>query len=438
MAGQDLTGFDAALKEVYGPRIEEQLNMVNVLADWIDENDSADWTGRVVKYPLHISRNQGVGASAEGDPLPAAGAQGYVDVSITAKYNYGRVQLTGQVIKQSLKSEGAFTRAMESEIKGLVKDMGNDRERQAFGAGNGILALINGAQCMTNSTTLTIDSPYGVSGAENGARFLNKDMYIASLDPTTATTIEGVYKISSVGSAGTTAIISATQSTTFSDNGRLVKCKYVAGITTNGAYNSYGNEVMGLLGIIDDGTYANTLSGVNRTTYPVFKSKVISSVGQLTLDVIQRGIDASDELGGGNFGTDGVFFCHHSVRREYLKLLQADRRYTGADLKAPDAGTKQAGLKKGGEITYGDRPWRIAKHAPYGTLFGTLKGSIVRYINVRGEWADEDERIFRNVAGYDAWEAFYRIFDQYHSDRPNESFRLDGITATVGTPNHIY
>jgi hypothetical protein len=161
-------------------------------------------------------------------------------------------------------------------------------------------------------------------------------------------------------------------------------------------------------------------------------------VGQLTLDVIQRGIDASDELGGGNFANDGVFFCHHSVRREYLKLLQADRRYSGADLKSPDGGTKQAALKKGGEITYGDRPWRIAKHAPYGTLFGTIKGSIVRYINVRGEWADEDERIFRNVAGYDMWEAFYRIFDEHHTDRPNESFRLDGITATVGTPNHIY
>jgi len=66
-----------------------------------------------------------------------------------------------------------------------------------------------------------------------------------------------------------------------------------------------------------------------------------------------------------------------------------------------------------------------------------LKGSVVRYVHVKGEWADEDGAILRNVANYDKWEAFYRIFDELHTDRPNECFRLDGITATVNT-NHIY
>ena len=31
MAGQTLSAFDDVLKDVYGPRIEEQLNMVNKL-----------------------------------------------------------------------------------------------------------------------------------------------------------------------------------------------------------------------------------------------------------------------------------------------------------------------------------------------------------------------------------------------------------------------
>ena len=104
--GMNLTGFDAALKDVYGPRIEEQLNIVNVLSDWIDENDSADWTGRQVIYPIHVGRNEGVGASAEGDPLPAAGSQSYAQVKIPERFNYGRIELTGQVIKSSLKDKG--------------------------------------------------------------------------------------------------------------------------------------------------------------------------------------------------------------------------------------------------------------------------------------------------------------------------------------------
>ena len=98
MAGQTLTGFDSALKDVYGPRIEEQLSLMNVLTDWIEENDSAEWTGRQVIYPIHVTRNQGVGATTEGSKLPPAGSQGYAQVKIPECFNYGRIELTGQVI----------------------------------------------------------------------------------------------------------------------------------------------------------------------------------------------------------------------------------------------------------------------------------------------------------------------------------------------------
>lgn len=429
--GQTLTAFDAVLKEVYGPRVEEQLNTKNPLAEWIDENDSSDWTGREVTYPIHVGRNQGVGASAEGDPLPAAGQQGHATVKISARYNYGRIELTGQVIKASLQNKGAFTRAMDSEIAGLVRDLANERERQNFSAGNGVLALINGEQTSTSNTTILVDSPYGVSPTTNGARFLERGAFYAVINASSKA-VEGTFTCgNTLSSTGGYIIASAiTAGVTFSDNSFIVRNKQVAGIVTDGSKNSYDKETMGLLGIIDDGTYAGTLSNVNRTTYPIFKSYVIGSVGALSLDAIQRGIDAADEMGGGDFGANGVFFTGYDTRREYLKLLQADRRYSGADLSSPDGGTRKAALKSGGEITYGDRPWKVSKKAPYGTLFGMLKGTVTRYINVRGEWADEDERILRNVAGYDKWEAFYRIFDNYHADRPNECFRLDGITTS--------
>ncbi len=389
-------------------------------------------------YPIHVTRNTGIGASTEGAKLPPAGYQGYAQVKIPEKYNYGRIELTGQAIKSSLQNKGAFTRAMESEIRGLVRDLANDRERQFFGSGTGVLALIASAdQTSTSNNTFLVDSPYGVDGATNGTRFLQPTvgMVIAAVG-TSGTAVTGTFTIgNTISSTGGYFVASAvTATTTFSNNERLVRAN---SDVTAGTTNNLNNEVTGLLGLIDDGTYLNTLHNINRTTYPIFKSTVISSVGALSLDVIQRGIDCSDELGASNFGTDGVFFCHHSVRREYLKLLQADRRYTGGDLSTPDGGTKQAALRKGGQITYGDRPWVVAKHCPYGTLFGMHKSSVVRYIHVRGEWADEDERIFRNVVGYDKWEAFYRIFDELHSDRPNECFRLDGITATV-TVAHVY
>lgn len=430
---QTLTGYDAALKDVYGPRIEEQLSIVNVLQDLIAENDSADWTGRKVTYPIHVGRNEGVGASAESAMLPQAGRQYLATVEIPVKYNYGRIELTKQVMESSIKSKGAFARAMEYELRGMVRDLANDRERQFFGTGKGKLCLINAEQNFSATTWMAVDSPYAVTPTTNGTRFINANQTIVVYD-TDDTTIEGTFTVSSVSSDGTKIVISATTDKTVGDNSSVVR--WNSGVAA-GTTNNLNNEVMGLLGLIDDGTYVNTLHAVNRTTYPVFKSAVISSVGQLSLDVIQRGIDATDELGGGNISQNGIFVCHHSVRREYLKLLEADRRYTGGDLRSPDGGVKGAAIGRGGEITYGTMPWRVAKHCPYGTLFGINKGMITRYIQIRGEWADEDGAILRNVANYDKWEAFYRIFDNLHTDRPNDHFRLDGITATVNI-NHIY
>ncbi len=438
MPGQTLSGFAAALKEVYGPRIEEQLSITNVLSDFIEESDDNDWTGNEVTYPIHVGRNEGIGAIGEDEALPQAGRQELATVKIPVKFNYGVFRLTKQIMASSQKSKGAFTRVMDYEMKGVTRDLGNDLERQNFGAGAGVLCLVNGTQSLNATTNLTVDSPYGVSPTTNGARFLNPNMNIVVLAPTTST-VEATLTIASgqaaIGTTGANITVTGTTNLTLSDNARIVR--WGSTDSASGAVNNLNKERMGLLGLIDDGTYVNTLHNVNRSQWPVFKSPVIASIGAISLDVIQRGVDLTDELGGGNFATNGIFFAHHSVRREYLKLLEADRRYSGADLKKPDGGTKQAALKRGGEITYGDVPMRIAKHAPYGTIFGLERGQIVRYIQIKFEWADDDGSILKWVSRRDTWEAFGRIFDNHHTDRPNNGFRLDGINATVDVA-HIW
>jgi len=407
---------------------------MNVLSDYIDEDDSQDWTGRQKIYPITTGRNQGVGSTTENGALPTAGLMTYEDMKIPVRYTHGRIRLTIQVIKQTQENKGAFARVMNREMTGLVRSLGNDRERQFFGSGTGVLALVNGTQSMASSASVNVDSPFGITPTTNGARFLNPNMEIAVIAPASST-VEATLTVSSVAAAGTSFTASSTQAVTLSDNARLVRAKIQA--VAAGTDNNFNNEVMGLLGLIDDGTYVRTLHNIDRVVTPIFNSAVIPSVGQLSLDVIQRGIDATDELGGGDFSTDGIFLCHHSVRREYLKLLQADRRYTGGDLRTPDGGTKKAALKRGGEITYGDRPWRTAKHCPYATLLGIQGKNVTRHILTRGEWADEDGKILRNIIGYDVWDAFYRIFDNLSTERPNDGFRLDGITATVNI-NHVY
>ena len=50
---------------------------------------------------------------------------------------------------------------------------------------------------------------------------------------------------------------------------------------------------------------------------------------------------------------------------------------------------------------------------------------------VEGEWASEDGSILLRAANVDAFEARYRVFENFYSDRGNAHVRWDGITATV-------
>jgi hypothetical protein len=157
----------------------------------------------------------------------------------------------------------------------------------------------------------------------------------------------------------------------------------------------------------------------------VFKSFVLSSVGALSLDAMQRAFDAAETKGQGNVTE---MWCEHSVRRAYLQLLEADRRYTSEKLMAPDGGTKAV---KGSDVTFGGVPFRTERDFPYGYIVGVDNSVLQRYVNVRGEWEDEDGNVlFRSQNTHD-FTALWYMKDNFSIDRPNTCFRMDGITITA-------
>ena len=114
-------------------------------------------------------------------------------------------------------------------------------------------------------------------------------------------------------------------------------------------------------------------------------------------------------------------------------MMEGDRRYTSGDLSKPDAGTVAA---KRGTLAFGGIPIMEEKYCPYGTVFGVDSSGFSRYVEVAGEWADEDGAVLSRVgpgttSAQDAFEAFYRIWDNFQNDYPARCFRLDVVTATV-------
>jgi hypothetical protein len=424
--GETLTNLDGVLKDVYQNVVTEQIAMFSPVAEKFEEVTEFEFDGRLAREAAIMSLNEGVGAVGEAGTLPTAGNFDPQQFTIGMKYVYGSFQMTKQMMESAQSSKGSFKNAMNYSMDSLIRNIKRERARMMWNNGSGIVALLNGS--ITTTTTIAVDSPGGVAGSLGGTRFIRKGMTLASINATSGTFNQALGGlVTAVSATGTSFTVTSALSATDLDNNWVVKSAIAAPTTL--ADTSYNKEPMGLLGLVDDGTYLWTLSGLSRTTYPQLKSRVQSSVGALSLDAIQLNFDIADQLGDAEIDT---LACHHSVRRAYLALLEADRRYTAGDLKKPDGGTVAAKKRSSRSyVTFGDVNIIEDKYAPYGMLFGLDSRYFKKYVQIKGEWANESGAILRQVTGQDVWTAFYRLWENYHCSRPNTCFRMDGITSNA-------
>lgn len=425
MAGQSTAvgAYDEVLKIRYEKGIVDALNQEQPLLNLM-KRETEGWSGKQVTFPVKLGRNFSATATAEGVAIHDAGAQSYKDFVVPVKYNHGRIQLTAAVMKASENSKGAFARALGSEIDGLVLDLANYRGRVANGYGVGVLCLVNGDPGTT--TTITVDSPMGVAGSVNGAKYIQVGMFVAFVNPTGPAIRAGGFRtVATVASDGNSFTISAAADAAVADNDWIVIAQNATGTALTDTTTNL--EQMGLLGMVDATTYVSTFHGIDRSASPgtQLASIVIASVGALSADVIQRGIDSVYQKARGK---TSHLVMEHATRRAYLVMMENDRRYMGASLMKPDAGSAAAKMK---ELQFGDIPIIVDKDTPYGTIFGIEADTFTRWILTEGEWADETGAILRFVANMDSYEAIYRIFDNFSCENGGRNFRLDGITVNA-------
>lgn len=426
--GQNLTNIENALKDFYGPTVVPLLNNKTKLLDQFTKNGDKGLSvdGRQVLYPIHDGRNVGVGAVGENKTLPVAGNQATAQVKIPYRYNYGRIELTKQAIEASKTNKGAFKKAMELEMKNLIVDMARSRNRQLWGFGTGILCRVSGNQA--DSTSIVVKDAYGVPGTLAPARLLQVGdvvAFVRNATPTSATDSDivgssNIVAVSSISADLSTITFDQTTGATLNDNDMIV----MAPADTAGE-SSVNREVMGLLGIVDDGTYVGTLFNIPRTTHPKYKGTVLNANSSLNFNLLQRAEDLTDERG----GAVKTLFSHHSIRREYMQLLMVAKRFVGEDVARPDPGFAGSGLTE--DVKWNGKPWKADRSCPFGMLFAIDPSENVRYVNTEGEWADDDGTVLMRVANKDSYEARYRVFDNFHNERPCTNFRLDKINLTL-------
>jgi hypothetical protein len=306
MATTTLSVVDALLKEIYEPRLRDQLQSDTIALSRIEstsEGVTSEVGGKYVVFPIRTQRNHGIGARAENTVLPVAQSQQYAAARVSLTYLYGAVELTGQTMELADKNFQAFASAMEQELSGLKQTLAKDMNRQTYGTSAGILATANAGGSTT--TFLCTDAQ---------AQYLEVGMVLDIFDTSAAGLMANApFSITAIASsAGTTTV-------TFTP---AAGAATASGDTLH-RFGSRNLETIGFKDIINSG---NTLYNINPGTVPVWQSVVNNNAG--TLRAISEGLmtKVADDVRK-NGGKTTVIFTTMGIRRAYAALLQQQRRY---------------------------------------------------------------------------------------------------------------
>lgn len=425
--------LDGLLKDYYDDEwVKSGVNDRHPLKDVIEEKlMDKKYGGRRVVYGHHVSRNKSPFATGEYGLFAEADVQGHIDITVEARKMMGRTILTPEAIADTADSDMAWEDAEENNFDRLVIDLARRDEMMLSYDGRGVVARINDAS-PSGAVNVGVDSPGGVTGTVFGNRFIRVGEYYAAINPATGGIRAGISQAASVNAAGTEVTFGAAPNAAWADDDYLVKAANAT--VTDPLDTEYEHWFWGLLGIFDDGTYRANYGGGDRTLWSSLNTFVNASTGAMSTATLQMLSDVMDQRSG---GVTSLMLAHHSTRRLYIALTQADRRYSGTDLSKPDAGTVAF---KQGDITLGEVPIKAIRDFPYGILLGidVEMAKLRRYVSTKGEWVkDGDGRILvrsgTGATARDAFEAWYRMRYQYWAKFPAAAWRADGITGATVT-----
>jgi hypothetical protein len=426
MAGADLTTLIGIEKDVYEKSISEGVNNKFDLKDWFKVEEVDYLGGEGVVWSIHHARNVSPFWANEGSAYPVAGFQTHSKGRITCKKVMGRIQMTEEAMEDLVSSEAAFTNGMTDEKDRLIDDLSR-RENHAIGMdGRAVLGLYSSA----SSNVISMTNPGGItSTAVNtfGNRFVDTGMYLAAVNPANGQLRTSIRQATAVSSAGTTVTLDASTLTGWTANDYVVQAANAS--VTDTLDTSFDAAAWGLPGLIDDGTYRDNYFGINRSLVYALQSYVVPSFGAVSMDGAQRMSDVLYEKLG---GTINGIAMHPSVRREWLKVTDADRRYTGADLRNPDPSTKAFTQ---GDITVDDVKIKALRNLGLDQVYfvDTKKANMVRYMAEPGKFMDRDGSMWlrsgTGTTARHAYEATYFRRYQNFIRNPGVCGRWDGVTG---------
>ena len=393
--GATLTTANNILKEIYEPKIRDQLENWNVASKRIEQTSegvTSDVGGKYVVFPVHTRRNSGIGARLEMEQLPTAGNQGYQRAQVSLAYLYGAVRLSGHSMELANSNFQAFASVLDEEISGIQTDLSRDYNRQVFGTSVGVLMTSSGAYAAnTISTTNT--------------QYMQVGMVVDVYDSTGVTLKAAGRNVTTV-TKNTSIVVDGAAIATGALNDIVVRT------------GSINRETIGFSQIVSN---TGVLYNVDPAVEPQWQSVMAANGG--TLRALSEGlmIKMIDDIytNGGNVT---VMFTTLGARRAYFNLLTQQRRFTDT--------TEFEGGFKGLAFTTdrGDVPLCTDIDCQPNRMYFINEKEMKIYREADWAFMNRDGSQWQRVIGYDAYDATLFTYRQLGTHRRNSHGLLSDLT----------
>lgn len=396
----DTSSIAGALKRVYGKYVSRMQNLEARAMDELAKSATKYNPGGEGFFgDINDYGNESVGAITENEQFRTIDNENYQQFKVLPKIMVAPIEFSGLVSKAADGDDEAFVDvvmdAMERARDRLIKD----QNRQFYGLGNGLMASPS-ANVLSNATSFAVDS----------AQYLRANMVVDIYNGATKTVDSK--RISQVDKVNNIVYFTASLGAALITTDQIVK------ENIRDSAPSDGKEMIGLRGIVDDGTELTTFENLSAATNMLWRGRRIdASSANLTSDLIQRLIDDVSVLSGENVDT---LIMHRKQRRKYLDIVLPQKRYMD--------GKMDAGFQK---LSFNGLELWLDVDCQDDRVYAITKKYLEKYELAPLEIGQHDgSDKFLRVANFDKFQSYWRHYCNLGSAKRN----AHGVIVNLAKP----
>lgn len=405
MADTNMTSVAGGLKNVYDKYIQSAQNLQARASQEIGKAaQNYNPGGNGFFGAINDYGNESGGAINEEETFRTIDAEDYQQWKVTPKVVVWPIQFSGLVAAAAQGGEESFANLVVDALDRARDRLLADENRQFFGYGQGVLGAPAGAYAST-VTSLTV----------NSVQYFRKNQVIDVYSTATQAVTVGI-RISFVDRVNSIIGLSAALGATSSTLNSIIKQNIYVSPPAD------GKEMMGLRGIVDDGTDLTTFQNLNASSIYEWRARRIAAASaNLTSDLLQRLIDDVALLDPDGEEPD-MLIMHRLQRRKYLDLVVPQKRYADGDM--------DTGFKK---LSFNGTDLFLDKDCQTDTVYGLRKDKIRRFeLEPIGMGRHEGSDIFLRLVNQDVFQGYWRHYCNYGTSSRLSHGKLTGLAVPTG------